>query len=120
MKQGLLLVCLVAFYWLESSRMRCREEINFFKKDGMTEKEFKRSKEQFKASLIMSKESTASQMLLYGKNLLLADRELDFESRLKDIENLSLETINEVIRESFKTDKMAVASLGPEEKPLQV
>ena len=96
------------------------EEINFFKKDGMTEKEFKRSKEQFKASLIMSKESTASQMLLYGKNLLLADRELDFESRLKDIENLSLETINEVIRESFKTDKMAVASLGPEEKPLQV
>ncbi len=96
------------------------EEIELFKKGGMTEKEFLRCKEQFKSSIIMSQESTASQMLLFGKNLLLANREVDFEKRIKAIENLTLPEINSLIKESFNTSKMAIATLGPDSSPLKI
>ena len=96
------------------------EEIDKFKKFGITEKEFSRSKEQFKSSVIMSQESTASQMLLCGKNLLLLNRELDLEKRISDIEKLTLNGINDLVKECFDTTKMAVATLGPSQEKIKI
>ena len=43
------------------------EVVNEFKKNGITEQEFERGKEQIKSAFIMGQESTSSQMMLYAK-----------------------------------------------------
>lgn len=86
--------------------------INEFKKNGITESEFKRSKEQIKSSFTFSQDSTASQMNIYGKYLLFEDKVFDFENKIKAINALKIEEINEKIKQHFDFDRFATAVLG--------
>ncbi len=90
------------------------------KENGVTEKEFIRGKEQIKSSLIMSRESTASQMLLYGKYAIYADKEFDFTQKIKEIEAVTLEQVNDVIKSVLDFDKMTVASVGTNPVPIKI
>lgn len=89
------------------------------KEKGVTEKEFARGKEQIKSSLIMGQESTASQMLLYGKYLMYSGKKFDFEEKIRRIDALTLKDVNDVIKEVFDFDKMAVASVGTSDKVIK-
>lgn len=93
----------------------CIEEI---KQKDMTEDEFKRGKEQMLSSLIFAQESTSSQMLLYGKELLYANRVFDFEDRVSKLNAVTLADVNEAIECSFDTKYMASAVVGNVDKPL--
>ncbi|MGN1373084.1 MAG: M16 family metallopeptidase [Candidatus Coproplasma sp.] len=93
----------------------CIEEI---KKKDMTEDEFKRGKEQMLSSLVFAQESTSSQMLLYGKELIYADRVFDFEDRVAKLNAVTLSDVNEAIDCSFDTKFMASAVVGNVDKPL--
>jgi predicted Zn-dependent peptidase len=95
-------------------------EINRFKKDGITEREFLRSKEQMKSSYIMGKESTASLMLLYGKYLLFTGKEYDFNQRLKALEEIKMSDVNDLIKEYFNVEQMSVATVGPKASPIKL
>ncbi len=94
--------------------------VNEFGKNGITENEFLRGKEQMKSAFIMGQESTASQMLLYGKYLLVMEKQFDFKERIEKIQKLSFDQVNDLIKELYRTDFMAVATVGPSKKRLKI
>ena len=96
------------------------DEIKRFRDDGITDAEFMRGKEQMKSAFIFGRESTASQMLLYGKNLIYLDEEFDYDKKLKVIENLTKEEVENVIREYFDTQNFASATVGPKRSALKI
>ena len=96
------------------------EEVTKFKKNGITESEFLRGREQLKSSLIMGQESTASQMLLYGKTLIHKNQVFDFDKRLKDINALTLKDVLRTIDRSFDIENAAFATVGASRKPLKI
>ncbi len=96
------------------------DELKRFRADGVTEQEYLRGKEQIKSSLIMGRESTASQMLLYGKYMIYNGGEFDFDARLKNIDKITLADVNEIAREYFNIDGAAFATVGANRKPLKI
>lgn len=91
------------------------KEIANLRKNGLSEKEFMRSKEQIKASFIYSQESNASQMLLYAKYLLYTGEVFSFENKLKQINGVTLDGLNHFIRNELSLDKFAKAVISKEE-----
>lgn len=97
-----------------------RAEISRLKKDKISEEEFLRGKEQLKSSIILGQESTASQMLVYGKHLLFTGETFDFDARVNAIDALTKDDIARAIEASFDERKMAVATVGKKDKAFQV
>ena len=96
------------------------DEINRLRDEGITDSEFMRGKEQMKSAFVFGRESTASQMLLYGKNLIYLDEEFDYDKKLKIIENLTKDEVEAVIKEIFQTEKIASATVGPKRSALKI
>ncbi len=96
------------------------DELRRINKSGVTKEEFLRGKEQVKSSLIMGQESTASQMLLFGKYLLFFDKEFDFDKRIRGIDDITLEQVNTLTSEYFCTDKLSAAAVGAERSALKL
>ena len=94
------------------------ELVDNFRDNGINESEFLRAKEQVKSSFIMGQESTASQMLLFGRNLLYFDKVFDFDEKLSKIEAVTVNGVNEVIKDVFDKSKMSVATVGKLKTPL--
>ncbi len=86
--------------------------IEDLKKNGVTDEEFSRSREQMKASLFFANESTSSQMLLYGKYVLQQDKAFDFEEKMRKINEMKKEDVLKVIELVFDESKKAVAAVG--------
>ena len=78
------------------------------------------NKEQIKSAFIMGQESTASQMLLYGRYLLMLDKIFDFDERVAKIENTSIEEVNAMAKEVFDLGKISTATVGPKRSPLKI
>lgn len=95
------------------------EETQRFALEGVTEKEFLRGKEQVKSAFVFGQESAASQMLLSAKYLLFLDKEFDFDKRIKEIENVTVEEVNSVAKEVFGAKNRAFATVGPHKTPLR-
>ncbi len=96
------------------------EEIKKIKTDGITESEFLRAKEQMKSSFIMGQESTASLMLLYGKQLLFLDKVFDFNEKISEINGVTLKDVLSTIEVNFNIDKMALATVGKKRTKLKI
>ena len=73
-------------------------ELKAFNKRGLTESEFLRSKEQIKSGFVFSRESMATQMLLYAKYLLYTGELFDFDKRLAEINAVTLDDVNDYVR----------------------
>ena len=95
-------------------------EVNRFKKDGVTEQEFKRGKEQIKSSFIMGQESTSSQMLLYARYLLMLDKEFDLNERIKNLEAVSISDVHDAIDRTFDLSTASTATVGSSRKPIKI
>ncbi len=95
------------------------DEIKNLRTGGITEKEFNRGKEQIKSAFIMGQESTASQMLLFGKNLLFLNKEFDFSERINKIDSVTLDDAKTVIDRYFDLSKMSSATVGRAKTPLK-
>lgn len=89
------------------------KEIENMKNNKITEQEFLRGKEQIRSSLILGQESTSAQMLLYGKKLLFADKQMDIKDRIKEIDKVTMDDVLCVIDEFYHVDKIATATVGP-------
>ena len=90
--------------------------LNDFKKNGVTEEEFARGREQVKSGSIFAQENTSSQMLLYGKQMLYKNEVYDFEKRMAEISSLTQADIVRAIGENFDFSRASVASVGNLEK----
>ncbi len=96
---------------------KCIEDI---KRKDITEEEFVRGKEQLKASSIFAQESTSSQMLLYGKELLYSGKLYNFEERIDRVNAVTKEDVFNAIDANFDESRMSAAVVGKLDKPLQI
>ena len=96
------------------------KELLNFKKDGVTEKEFKRAKEQIKSGYIMGRENTSSQMMINGRYLLFLDKEYNSDERIRRFESVTLEQVNKVIYDTIDINKIATATVGKNKTPLKI
>ena len=94
----------------------CVKEI---RKKNMTEEEFKRGKEQLLSSHVYAQESTSSQMLIYGKELIYSGKVYDFEERVKKLNAVTLDDVNAAIELNFDEKFKATALVGNVDKPVQ-
>jgi predicted Zn-dependent peptidase len=78
-----------------------------------------RGKEQLISSLIYAQESTSSQMLLYGKELMYSGKIYDFEKRVNDIEDVTLDEVYQSIEVNFDDSRKATVAVGNIKKPLE-
>ena len=92
--------------------------IKEMKKNGITEDEFLRSREQMKSSLFFGSESSNSQMLLYGKYMLYFNTVFDFEAKLDKINAMTHDQSFEALQKLFDETGKAVALVGNTDKPL--
>ncbi|MBO5525188.1 MAG: insulinase family protein [Clostridia bacterium] len=97
---------------VDSARDAIFDVVEQLKKEGITQEELKRGKEQMKASTIFAQESTSSQMLLYGKYMLYRDELYDIEQKMRDVNAVTMDNIRACLDDQFKTEHMASAVLG--------
>lgn len=88
------------------------KEIRGLKENGITPEEFLRGKEQMKGAFVFGQESTSSQMLLYGKYLLMTGKVFDFDRRIGEINDVSEADVRRVLEENFDFEKVSLAAVG--------
>ena len=96
------------------------EVVRTIKEKGITEEEFLRSREQMKAGMFFSNESSNAQMLLYGKYMLYFNKIFDFEDKLKRINGMTYDKVKDALSIMFDEDKKAVALVGNTNEPLKI
>ncbi len=92
--------------------------LNDLRKKNISEEEFLRGKEQLISSQIFAQESTSSQMLLFGKELLYRGQVYNFEERVNKISSVTLNDVLDAIDVNFNDKYKAVALIGAVDKPL--
>ncbi len=95
-------------------------EVEKIKKEGITEQEFERGKEQIKSAFIMGQESTSSQMLLYAKQLLMLEKEFNLIERIKQLDSVSINQVREAIEASLDLSKASTATVGTKRTPIKL
>ena len=101
----------------EEAYSAIRAVVDDLKKNGITDDEFSRSREQMKANMFFSNESTSSQMILYGKYMLQNDKIFDFEEKLETINKMKKEDVLEAISLTFIEENKAVAAVSNTDEP---
>ena len=86
--------------------------IGDMKRHGVTEDEFLRSREQMKASMFFSNESSNAQMLLYGKYMMYFNKIFDFEDKMQRINSMTFAKAQEALDVMFNEQAKAVALVG--------
>ncbi len=96
------------------------EEVEKFKKSGVTEEEFIRGKEQIKSAFIFGQESNSAIMQLYGRKLLFTGDTADVNDRIQKINSLSYKDVSDVIDGFFDLKAAATATVGPKRSALKI
>lgn len=92
--------------------------IKDIKSKNICKEEFMRGKEQMTSSAVFAQESTSSQMLLYGKELIYSGNVYDFGERVEKIASITLDQVLEAIDYNFDDAKLASSVVGNVDKPL--
>ena len=82
------------------------------KKEGVSKEEFSRAREQLRSGSIFSQESTSSQMLWYGRNLLLENKIDSFEALQELYDRVTLDDVMQALENIFNESKRSVALVG--------
>ncbi len=82
----------------EKALMEIRSEIDRFLREGMTEKEFRDSKQQLRSGYLMGLESPGARMQGLGRSTLLRGRAISHEENLAAIESVTIEKVMDVAR----------------------
>jgi predicted Zn-dependent peptidase len=92
-----------------------REEFAKVRKDGITDGEMQRAKNQFRGSIIMAQESMSSRMNRIGKSEVYFDRVIPLDEIVAAIEGVTQDDIRRVAGAVFPEDPEAltVAAVGP-------
>lgn len=93
-----------------------------FLKNGVTEEEFLRAREQMKSSILFGMESSATQMLTFGKEMLYKNSLYDVDTRFNLLQTASKRQVEDAIAFAFSgaNGKKAAALVGNADKPLDL
>lgn len=91
--------------------------LNDLKRNGISEKELRNSKEQLKGNLMLGLESTNSRMSRNGKNELLLRRHRTLDEIVDEIDRVTIQSVDGMANRIF-TDQYTLALISPEEKIL--
>lgn len=103
---------------IEKAKEAIVQTIERFCRDKFTQEEFLSGKEQILSSLVFSQESTASQMIQYGKYMISNDAVFDMEARVNKISSLTMDDCVRALEMNFKSENMASAVVGKVKTPL--
>lgn len=83
------------------------------KKNGITSKELKRTKEHLKGGIALTMESTANRMIRLAKSEFYHGKLLSFEKMIEKIERVTSDDVNYMIQKFLNKDKFTCAVSGP-------
>lgn len=95
---------------LDSLYETIQETLDTLKRDGITEKELRNSKEQLKGSLMLSLESTNSRMSRNGKNELMLGEHRSLDDIIIKIDEVTQDTVNELANQIFTEHSLSLVS----------
>ena len=89
-----------------------KEEIGRLKTGGITKDELIRARDSIKSSIILALESRVSKMRFNVNNELFHHREITPQEIIDDINNTTIDEINQLFKDYFNLEKMAVFLYG--------
>ena len=92
------------------------EELELILKNGLTQEEFERSRQQLRGNYLLGQESTSGRMNALGKSLLLLGRIYTEEERLEQIEAITMQDVEEILPVVFARENACIAIVGRVEK----
>ena len=96
------------------------DEMQDILKNGLSQEEFNRSKEQLKGNYILGLESTSSRMNAIGRSMVMTGKIRTAEETIASIEKVKMEDIQAILPIIFDRDKLAGSAVGKiDEKALQ-
>lgn len=90
-----------------------KNEIDVFKKEGITDKEFDKGIKNLKTNLVLGSESSMSLMRANGRNMIMSGKMFDVSSRLDVINSITKDDVNRVVDYIFNYDKVSASYVGP-------
>jgi predicted Zn-dependent peptidase len=87
-------------------------EFRKLKKEPVPAEELRRSKDQLKGSLMLSLESSTARMSNLARQEMYFDRFYDLDELIEKIEAVTVEDLQSLAQEFFKTESVAVTALG--------
>jgi predicted Zn-dependent peptidase len=91
------------------------DELAALRADGVTAEELERSKENVKGRIVLSLESTAARMNRLGLAVLSDLPLLSIDDLVQRIESVSLEDVNDLMRELLAPERLSAAAVGADE-----
>lgn len=91
---------------------RMIDEIGRVRRQGVTEEELARCRDQLKGSYLLGMESTSARMNALGKVLLLQKREYNEQGTIRRIECVTMEDIERILPVCLDWDQAAAALVG--------
>ena len=88
------------------------EEMQKIAKDGVTQEEFKRAKDQLKGNYVLGLESTSSRMNAIGKSITLINEITTAEENLEKIEKVSIDDVHALLPYIFDRERTSVSAAG--------
>ncbi|SMB94145.1 Predicted Zn-dependent peptidase [Desulfonispora thiosulfatigenes DSM 11270] len=89
------------------------EESQKIVKEGITDKELYKTKEQLKGSLYLGLESVSSRMTRIGRSLLCLDEILTPEETVEKVEKVKLDDIRELAKTLLAPENFSITTIGP-------
>ncbi len=87
-------------------------EIDSVKKNGVSEEEFLRARQQLKGSYLLGMESTMAHMSALGKTELLLEKQYDLDTTLNRIESVTIGSVRTIANELFSPKACAFCAVG--------
>jgi len=89
------------------------EEFRHLKNQAITDQELQHAKDYLKGSLMLSLETTGSRMSNAARQEMYFGRNISLDELSQRIDEVTSPEVQEVAREFFQTDRLAVTFLGP-------
>ncbi len=96
-----------------------RHEVDKLLNDGITARELLETKEQLKSNTIIGMENMGARMSHYGKGALLKNDITSMDDLIEGVNNVSLDDVNRLIRETFQYDQESITLATPFEDDIE-
>jgi predicted Zn-dependent peptidase len=97
----------------ESALESVLTEVARLREEGIQQAELERAKQQARAGLVLSMDSTTARMGRLAKNVLLLDRVLPMAEALSEVERVTAVEVSELAKTLLAPQRLALAAVGP-------